>query len=254
MDCLIEIKDEVNVKVHNLDLVTRRKLEKKFKYFMPYAFHVPAYKLGRWDGCVSYFSPGGVTFLNLLEDIIPELVNEGYHINIEDAREGQELNFITVTQDTHKNKKWPKGHQNVGEPIILRDYQVSIINQFLSQPQSLQEIATGAGKTLVTATLSQCVEQYGGTLIIVPNKDLVTQTEKDYINLGLDAGVYFGDRKEIGKTHTICTWQSLNVLDKRFKDGESDLGLHDLTDGISPICYTHLTWLLRCFAQTQYVS
>jgi hypothetical protein len=227
MDCLIEIKDEVNVKVHNLDLVTRRKLEKKFKYFMPYAFHVPAYKLGRWDGCVSYFSPGGVTFLNLLEDIIPELVNEGYHINIEDAREGQELNFITVTQDTHKNKKWPKGHQNVGEPIILRDYQVSIINQFLSQPQSLQEIATGAGKTLVTATLSQCVEQYGGTLIIVPNKDLVTQTEKDYINLGLDAGVYFGDRKEIGKTHTICTWQSLNVLDKRFKDGESDLGLHD---------------------------
>jgi superfamily II DNA or RNA helicase len=235
MDCLIEIKDEVNVKVHNLDLVTRRKLEKKFKYFMPYAFHVPAYKLGRWDGCVSYFSPGGVTFLNLLEDIIPELVNEGYHINIEDAREGQELNFITVTQDTHKNKKWPKGHQNVGEPIILRDYQVSIINQFLSQPQSLQEIATGAGKTLVTATLSQCVEQYGGTLIIVPNKDLVTQTEKDYINLGLDAGVYFGDRKEIGKTHTICTWQSLNVLDKRFKDGESDLGLHDLTDGISAI-------------------
>ena len=235
MDCLIEIKDEVNVKVHNLDLVTRRKLEKKFKYFMPYAFHVPAYKLGRWDGCVSYFSPGGVTFLNLLEDIIPELVNEGYHINIEDAREGQELNFITVTQDTHKNKKWPKGHQNVGEPIILRDYQVSIINQFLSQPQSLQEIATGAGKTLVTATLSQCVEQYGGTLIIVPNKDLVTQTEIDYINLGLDAGVYFGDRKEIGKNHTICTWQSLNVLDKRFKDGESDLGLHDLTDGISAI-------------------
>ncbi len=222
MDCLIEIKDEVNVKVHNLDLVTRRKLEKKFKYFMPYAFHVPAYKLGRWDGCVSYFSPGGVTFLNLLEDIIPELVNEGYHINIEDAREGQELNFITVTQDTHKNKKWPKGHQNVGEPIILRDYQVSIINQFLSQPQSLQEIATGAGKTLVTATLSQCVEQYGGTLIIVPNKDLVTQTEKDYINLGLDAGVYFGDRKEIGKTHTICTWQSLNVLEKKSKDEHSE--------------------------------
>ncbi len=235
MDCIIEIKDEVNVKIHNLSLITRRKLEKKFKYFMPYAYHVPAYKLGRWDGCVSYFSPGAVTYLNLLEEIIPVLVDEGYQINIKDSRDSTALDFITVTQETHKDKKWPKGHQDVGKPIILRDYQVSIINQFLSQPQCLQEIATGAGKTLVTATLSQCVEQYGGTLIIVPNKDLVTQTEKDYINLGLDAGVYYGDRKELGKTHTICTWQSLNVLDKRFKDGESELGLHDLIDGISAI-------------------
>jgi superfamily II DNA or RNA helicase len=235
MDCLIEIKDEVNVKIHNLGLTTRRKLEKKFKFFMPYAYHVPSYKLGRWDGCVSYFSPGGVTFLNLLEDIIPELVNEGYHIEINDNRNKQELDFITVTQETHKDKKWPKGHQSAGEPIILRDYQVSIINQFLAEPQCIQEIATGAGKTLVTATLSQYVEQYGGTLVIVPNKDLVTQTEKDYINLGLDAGVYYGDRKELGKTHTICTWQSLNILDKRFKDGESELGLHNLTDDICAV-------------------
>ena len=81
MDCIIEIKDEVNVKIHNLNLVTRRKLEKKFKYFMPYAYHVPAYKLGRWDGCVSYFSPGAVTYLNLLEEIIPVLIDEGYQIN-----------------------------------------------------------------------------------------------------------------------------------------------------------------------------
>ena len=63
-ECTIEIKDEVNVKIHDLDLVTRRQLEKKFKYFLPHAFHVPAYKLGRWDGCVSFFSVGGVTYLN----------------------------------------------------------------------------------------------------------------------------------------------------------------------------------------------
>ena len=46
-ECIIEIKDEVNVKIHDLDLVTRRQLEKKFKYFLPHAYHVPAYKLGR---------------------------------------------------------------------------------------------------------------------------------------------------------------------------------------------------------------
>lgn len=61
---------------------------------------------------------------------------------------------------------------------------------------------------------------------------MVTQTEADYINLGLDVGVYFGDRKELGRTHTICTWQSLNVLEKRFRDGLSDSGLHDFAEGV----------------------
>ena len=115
-----------------------------------------------------------------LDICIPVLVDEGYQINVKDNRESTALDFITVTQETHKDKKWPKGHQEAGKSIILRDYQVGIINQFLSQPQCLQEIATGAGKTLITATLSQCVEQYGGTLVIVPNKDLVTQTHSSW--------------------------------------------------------------------------
>lgn len=72
--------------------------------------------------------------------------------------------------------------------------------------------------TIVTATLSKMVEPYGRTIVIVPNKNLVQQTEEDYRNLGLDVGVLFGDRKEYDCTHTICTWQSLNVLDKKHKD------------------------------------
>ena len=105
---------------------------------------------------------------------------------------------------------------------MLRDYQVEIINTFLSNPQSINEAATGSGKTLITAALSRSVEKYGKSIIIVPNKSLVGQTETDYINLGLDVGVYFGDRKDYGKQHTICTWQSLNNLLKRTKEGESD--------------------------------
>ena len=60
-------------------------------------------------------------------------------------------------------------------------------------------------------------EKYGRTIVIVPNKSLVGQTEEDYINCGLDVGVYFGDRKEVPTQHTICTWQSLNVLHKKTK-------------------------------------
>jgi superfamily II DNA or RNA helicase len=61
------------------------------------------------------------------------------------------------------------------------------------------------------------------------------QTEEDYRNCGLDVGVYFGDRKELGKTHTICTWQSLNILDKKFKDGSAVLSLAEFLDGVSAI-------------------
>lgn len=77
--------------------------------------------------------------------------------------------------------------------------------------------------TITTATLSQLCEQYGRTITIVPNKSLVEQTEEDFINCGLDVGVYYGDRKELYKTHTICTWQSLNILDKKSKNHEHDI-------------------------------
>lgn len=71
--------------------------------------------------------------------------------------------------------------------------------------------------TIITATLSKLVESYGRSIIIVPNKSLVEQTESDYKNLGLDVGVFYGDRKEYNKTHTICTWQSLSILNKKSK-------------------------------------
>lgn len=84
--------------------------------------------------------------------------------------------------------------------------------------------------TLITASMSSLVEPYGRTIVIVPNKDLVTQTEKDYRNLGLDVGVFYGERKEYNRTHTICTWQSLEVLVKNTAIAERDKGHLSDTD------------------------
>ena len=223
----IILKDEVNCKIEGLDLDTRKKLVNKFSFMLPYAYHVPAYKLGRWDGKVNYFNIGGSTYTNLLEDILPVLIADGYEVDIDDRRTAVKLDFPQITENHFSDKLWPEKHPVAGEPVVLRDYQVEIINQFLSNPQCLQEIATGAGKTLITAALSNLIEPYGRSIVIVPNKDLVLQTEVDYINLGLDVGVYFGDRKEFGKTHTICTWQSLNSMEKRFRNGDSDVSVVD---------------------------
>ena len=206
------IKDEVNVKIEGLDLHERKELSNMFKYEIPGARYLPAVRLGRWDGKIAFFQLGGSTYINLLPEILAYLDSHGYHVEVEDFRDYQtQFSFEQVTEDSYSHLTWPKTHPQAGTPIMLRDYQVKIINEFLENPQCLQEVATGAGKTLITAVLSHRCEPHGRTIVIVPNKSLVTQTEADYKNMGLDVGVYFGDRKEFGKTHTICTWQSLNI-------------------------------------------
>ncbi|MDB4378557.1 DEAD/DEAH box helicase family protein [bacterium] len=227
------VKDEVNVKIEGLDLEARKRLSNKFKYEVPYARYLPAVRLGRWDGKVSYFQLGGSSFINLLPDILPMLTEMKYDIALDDHREYQtEFVFEPVTAETFSHKKWPEGHVVAGEPVVLRDYQIEIINNFISNPQSLQEIATGAGKTLITAALSNLIEPYGRSIVIVPNKSLVTQTEEDYVNLGLDVGVYYGDRKEFGRTHTICTWQSLNILLKNTRNAEAPITIGEFIEDV----------------------
>src|SRR6056300_2052525 len=236
--CKLIIEDEVNIKLEGLDVDVRRKLANALKFEVPYARYMPQYKLGRWDGKVAFFGIGGTGYVNHLDVVSDVLAKNNVQIvDIEDKRHPIQLNFTPVTETYWKDQgvQWPEGHPAEGEDIILRDYQVESINNFLNNPQSLQQIATGAGKTITTATLSHLTEPYGRSLIIVPNKSLVTQTEEDYINCGLDAGVYFGDRKELGKTHTICTWQSLNILDKKHKDGEAVLSLAEFLEGVSTI-------------------
>ena len=232
-ECRLEIRDEVNVKLHGLDVNLRRTLTNKFKYEIPGARYLPAVRLGRWDGKVSYFSLAGATYINLLPDIIPIIEQSGYDITVDDVRQySTNFAFDQVTETTFAHKAWPKAHPAEGQPILLRDYQVDIVNRFLSNPQCIQEVATGAGKTIMTATLSASVQSHGRSIVIVPNKSLVTQTEADYRNVGLDVGVYFGDRKELGHQHTICTWQSLNILLKNTKSGDTDVTIGEFIEGV----------------------
>jgi len=229
----IRIRDEVNIKIEGLELDARRALVNAFKYDVPGARYLPAVRLGRWDGKVSYFQLGGSTYVNLLPEIIPILEKFNYDIDLDDQRDySTTFTFEKVTESTFSHIAWGKGHPLEGKPMELRDYQVEIINNFLENPQCIQEIATGAGKTVITAALSNAVAPYGRTIVIVPNKSLVTQTEKDYINMQQDVGVYFGDRKEWGRQHTICTWQSLNVLLKNTKNSVGDVTIGEFLEDV----------------------
>ena len=235
--CKLIIKDEVNLKLEGLPVEIRRKLSNTFKYVDPTARYRPAYKLGRWDGSISLFGLGGNGYIHQLPRILEVLETNGVEVDeVVDNRNLHNFVFPKVAENFWGDKCWPKGHRFEGQPITLREDQVEVVNKFLENPQCLQEIATGFGKTITTATLSKICEPYGRTITIVPNKSLVEQTEEDFINCGLDVGVYYGDRKELGRTHTICTWQSLNILDKKSKEQvEEIITLAEFLDGVTAV-------------------
>ena len=98
--CKLVIKDQVNVKFENLDLKWRQRLHAKFKYQVPYAFHLPAVKLGRWDGKIPFFGLGGTTYLYLVEQILPILEEAGVYVELVDNRPKQDLEFKAVIFQT----------------------------------------------------------------------------------------------------------------------------------------------------------
>ena len=97
----IIIRDEVNIKVEGLDLDARRTLVNKFKYDVPYARYLPAVRLGRWDGKVSFFQLGGSTYTNLLPEIVPLLESMNYDIELDDQRD-YSVSFDFMPVEEHK--------------------------------------------------------------------------------------------------------------------------------------------------------
>lgn len=233
MKALLIIEDEINIKFEGISVECRRKMVESLEYFVPGSKYLPSVKLGRWNGKASHCTIGGRSYLNLLDILLPIVQFHGYEIDIDDRRKNRvEFEFEEITNESYSHIKWPKGHVKAGESILLRDHQVEMTNCYLNNITGINVIPTAGGKTAICAILSHKIEPYGRSIVIVPTKDLVTQTEDDYKNFGLDVGVFFGDRKEYNKTHTICTWQSLESLSKRSKDRDLDINISDFFENV----------------------
>ena len=103
----IWVRDEVYMTIAGLEPSDVQFLWNKYGVPVDGYFFMPAYKLGRWDGKVSYFQLGGSTYINLLEEIIPFLAERGYDVDLEDLREYQTtFTFNTVDEHTFSHKTW----------------------------------------------------------------------------------------------------------------------------------------------------
>ena len=102
------IEDEVNCKFVGLDPKTRRVLLSHLKFFVPYAYHTPSFKLGRWDGMVSFGTIGGATYINLLDRVLDVVIDNGYNIEIDDRRQKYDFSFNQVEYDSLSMFQWPR--------------------------------------------------------------------------------------------------------------------------------------------------
>lgn len=204
--CKLRILDEVSCVLVGLHGDHLEMLYKKYSIPAPGYFFNPLYKLGRWDGKVHFIQKNGKTFLYLLDEILPIVVQRGYVIEIEDLRDTIAPTPNTVDEDMFGEFI----HPDTGNPIKLRHYQVDGVNALVSTGYGIVRASTGAGKTILCAALCKTYGDAGvKTLTIVPSQDLIKQTKRQYVGLGMDTGEYSGTSKDLDHTHVVSTWQAL---------------------------------------------
>ena len=211
--CYLRVVDEVWCFISGLDPEHNQKLFDDFGIFVDGYFFMPAYKLGRFDGKIRFYQKTGKTYIRLLDKLIPYLDKWGYDIELKDERNYQKPPEIL----SHEGQF---GHIELGgKPFTIRPYQVECVNACVQHGNGFIIAGTGAGKTTITAALSDIYGQSGYKVItIVPSSDLVDQTADWYALLGMDVGIYSGESKDTNHTHVVATWQALQYNPEILKE------------------------------------
>ena len=107
--------------------------------------------------------------------------------------------------------------------IELRDYQSDAITQCVRNGRGIVKLGTGAGKTLVIASLIEtfyAANKLLRILVIVPDLGLTTQTNNDFINYGVNFthSIWTGSTALDQETN-VCIVNSSN-LQSKFEDNE----------------------------------
>lgn len=206
MKIIIRIQDEVWIHILGLTKEHNKVLFDKYNIFSTgYYFH-PLFRLGRWDGKVSHYSLSGKTYLYLLEEILPLLINWNYEIEFDDRRSSG----IITPPKIDENLFIDCIHPDSNQPIKLRYYQVDAVNAVLNHGNGLCLCSTGSGKTLMCAAILKSYTHFNlRSITIVPDRTLIMQTKETYVVCNLDVGEYSGNVKDLNHQHIVSTWQAL---------------------------------------------
>lgn len=202
----IVILDEVNCVIAGLHPEHVKYFWEEYGIKTDHYFFTLAYKVGKWDGKMRFFSDTGKTYNFLLDEILPKIEALGYKLELEDRRNGQLATVPTIDKDYFSYITNPK----TGEPWEYRPYQVEATNTLIQEGMGIVIAGTGAGKTSMCACLCDAYAKQGlRTIVIVPSGSLILRTKRDFDLFKLDVGRYDGKQKDLNHTHVISTWQAL---------------------------------------------
>ena len=200
----IILKDEITCQIVGLLPIDVEVLFEQYGIFVPNFRHMQKYQLGIWDGKSHFFTKNATTYIYLLGEIIPFLKQNKYKITIDDRRINAPYEPKVITREHFSHIISAK----TGEPYIMRDYQHESVNAVTQHGNGVIVAATSAGKTIINAALVDAYHDLR-SITIVPITSLVTQTYKQFVELGLDAGRLVSGFEETNAQHLISTWQSL---------------------------------------------
>lgn len=197
----IKILDEINIALIGLRTEEYKHFYEKFGFFDNGYNFKTAYTLGRWDGKVRLCSKNGKTSIHFINEIVPDLKKFGYKIKVIDNRNPVTFSVPIITNDYFES----------ATGILLGDHQTECINSLFSNQGGIAVAATGSGKSYMIGAMIKVLHDSMGLkcLVVVPTTDLVTQTADEIKLFGNDVGIYYSAKKELGKTHLVSTWQSL---------------------------------------------
>ncbi len=209
----INVRDEVYCHIAGLEPEHQEFLSNKFAMMVEGAFFQPAFKIGKWDGRIRFFSKEGRIYFRLLDDVVPYLESWGYEIDLRDTRKPVSLVTTRVDAETFLRKP------GMELKVTLRPYQVEAVNIALEQGSGFVVAATASGKTWMVAAMCHALNEEGKrVLVIVPSSDLVDQTAITFRLAKLDVGVYSGSVKDSNHDTVVATWQSLQNNPTLVKD------------------------------------
>jgi superfamily II DNA or RNA helicase len=188
------------LKTSNKDL--KKALAKKYRARAPGYEFTPAYKRGQWNGYKYFFNGTSGKFgTGLLTTITEDLEYLDIEYSIVDNRTKLEYSSSSV------------------EGIDFRDYQETLAKQALKLKSCIIKAPTGAGKTIILASILNALKGKTG-LVFFNKKQLLYQTYKFLTEHGIECGVAFGDGVDI-KPLTLCTIQSIDkVIDSHLTSSE----------------------------------
>lgn len=209
---LLRIDSASEVEIEQLNISLNRRVEN-------WRFH-PLVKKGLWDGYISYIKEDKWIPSGLWREVMNICKEYRYELKINGITELFDKNIQAETFE-----QWAldlfKGYK-----LTPHDYQIEAAFNILKFRKCLAELATSAGKTMISfMTIAYMIEKQKAEkiLFIVPNVSLVLQASEDFIEYNWQNRValkiqqiYSGQKIRPGRNIVIGTYQSLVKKDKEY--------------------------------------